>query len=111
MERSVCSLFGVVTYGVHMSIYEEVEVEGQRRMQVRVPTSSRTKQTYVHRLLALISMESDSSHFTCRWPDFLDNTVAEGIPSGMPIFESLVKGFMEEVSGGDQLLQVCDLHR
>lgn len=45
MERSACALFGVITYGVHMSIFEEVEVGGQKRLQVWVPTRSRTKQT------------------------------------------------------------------
>ena len=53
MERSACALFGVVTYGVHMSIFEEVEAEGQKRLQVWVPTRSRTKQTYVCRLLSI----------------------------------------------------------
>jgi len=33
-----------------------------------------------------------------RWPGYLDNTVAGGIPSGMPVFESLVKECMEEAS-------------
>lgn len=35
---------------------------------------------------------------TCRWPGYLDNTVAGGIPSGMGIFDSLVKECMEEAS-------------
>lgn len=33
-----------------------------------------------------------------RWPGFLDNTIAGGIPSGMSPFESLVKEAMEEGS-------------
>lgn len=47
MERSACALFGVVTYGVHMSIYEEVEVKGEKNLWVWVPTRARTKPTYV----------------------------------------------------------------
>ncbi|KAF9453350.1 nudix hydrolase 20 [Macrolepiota fuliginosa MF-IS2] len=78
MERSACALFGVVTYGVHMSIYEEREDEqGNRSLNVWVPTRSRTKQTF---------------------PGMLDNTVAGGIPSGMGNFESMVKECMEEAS-------------
>ncbi|KAF8065052.1 nudix hydrolase 20 [Lyophyllum atratum] len=77
MERSACALFGVITYGVHMSIYEELEVDGKKSLRVWVPTRSRTKQTF---------------------PGLLDNTVAGGIPSGMPVFESLVKECMEEAS-------------
>jgi len=74
MERSCCALFGVVTYGVHMTIYQEDGFEG---VQIWVPTRARTKQT---------------------WPGYLDNTVAGGIPSGMGIFESVVKESMEEAS-------------
>lgn len=81
MERSVCALFGVVTYGVHMNIYEESE---EKRLQIWVPTRARTKQT---------------------WPGLLDNSVAGGIPSGMPIFESLVKESMEEASIPDNVIR------
>lgn len=47
MERSTCALFGAITYGVHMSIYEEAEIDGQRSLRVWVPTRARTKPTYV----------------------------------------------------------------
>ncbi|KAF9238929.1 NUDIX hydrolase domain-like protein [Melanogaster broomeanus] len=75
MERSACALFGVVTYGVHMTIYHEDPDGGNVR--IWVPTRARTKQT---------------------WPGYLDNSVAGGIPCGTPIFESLVKESMEEAS-------------
>jgi hypothetical protein len=42
MERSACSLFGVVTYGIHMTIYEEPQ-DGPVR--IWVPRRARTKQT------------------------------------------------------------------
>jgi hypothetical protein len=46
MERSACALFGVVTYGVHMSIYgEERDGAGRRRLRVWVPTRAQTKPT------------------------------------------------------------------
>lgn len=45
MERSACSLFGVVTYGVHMTIYHE-DADGSN-VRIWTPTRSRTKQTYV----------------------------------------------------------------
>lgn len=48
MERSACALFGVVTYGVHMTIYEELEeADGSQSVRIWVPTRARTKQTYV----------------------------------------------------------------
>ncbi|KAL1675697.1 NUDIX hydrolase domain-like protein [Schizophyllum commune] len=74
LERSACALFGIVTYGVHMSAFEE-SAAGQLR--IWVPTRAKTKQT---------------------WPGYLDNTVAGGIPSGMSAWDSLVKECMEEAS-------------
>ncbi|KAI6026025.1 NUDIX hydrolase domain-like protein [Pisolithus marmoratus] len=74
LERSACALFGVVTYGVHMTIYQQTN---GNEMQIWVPTRSRTKQT---------------------WPGYLDNSVAGGIPSGMSAFDSLVKEAAEEAS-------------
>lgn len=41
MERSACALFGVVTYGVHMSIYREE----QGQLSVWVPTRAASKPT------------------------------------------------------------------
>lgn len=59
MERSACALFGVVTYGVHMSIYQEIESQTNpegRELKIWVPTRAKTKQTLViraHYLLIL----------------------------------------------------------
>lgn len=48
MERSACALFGVVTYGVHMSIYEEnLGENGQKQLRIWVPTRAFTKPTRV----------------------------------------------------------------
>ncbi|KAJ7437210.1 NUDIX hydrolase domain-like protein [Mycena galericulata] len=78
MERAACALFGIVTYGVHMSVYKEDEGEmGQRRLRVWTPKRAKNKST---------------------WPSYFDNTVAGGIPSGMPVFEALVKECEEEAS-------------
>ena len=80
MERAACALFGVVTYGVHMTIYVE-DTEGYK---IWVPTRSRTKPT---------------------WPGYLDNTVAGGIASGYGVFETLVKESMEEASIDESLVR------
>ncbi|CAL1709955.1 unnamed protein product [Somion occarium] len=84
MERAACALVGVVTYGVHMTVYEggpEGEFIGNgdelQGYRIWVPKRARTKQT---------------------WPGYLDNSVAGGIPSGLGIFESVVKEAMEEAS-------------
>lgn len=50
MERAAAALFGIVTYGVHMTIYRDSE-DG---MVIWVPTRARTKQTWVL-LLVLFS--------------------------------------------------------
>jgi hypothetical protein len=42
MERSACALFGVVTYGVHMTIYKET-ADGD--VEIWTPTRSKTKKT------------------------------------------------------------------
>ncbi|KAK7682760.1 hypothetical protein QCA50_014143 [Cerrena zonata] len=80
MERAACALFGVVTYGVHMTVYED-SAEGAssdtQSYRFWVPKRAQTKQT---------------------WPGFLDNSVAGGIPSGLGIFESVVKESYEEAS-------------
>ena len=50
MERSACSLFGVMTYGVHLTIYRIVGASAVPKMEdvlVWVPTRAKTKQTYV----------------------------------------------------------------
>jgi hypothetical protein len=40
-----------------------------------------------------------------RWPGYLDNSVAGGIPSGMSNFETLVKESMEEASIEENLVR------
>ncbi|KAF9556824.1 nudix hydrolase 20 [Agrocybe pediades] len=78
IERSAAALFGVVTYSANLNIYDEVFGEGsERALRVWVPTRAHTKPTF---------------------PGLLDNTVAGGIPSGMPIFECLVKECIEEAN-------------
>ncbi|KII92393.1 hypothetical protein PLICRDRAFT_104011 [Plicaturopsis crispa FD-325 SS-3] len=79
IERAACALFGTITYGVHMSIYEDGE-----DIRMWVPTRAKTKQT---------------------WPGFLDNSVAGGIPSGTGIFEAIVKEAMEEASIAEDIVR------
>ncbi|KAI0752680.1 NUDIX hydrolase domain-like protein [Daedaleopsis nitida] len=75
MERSASGLFGIVTFGIHMSVYEEVPGEDEPKMWVA--QRALTKQT---------------------WPGYLDNSVAGGIPAGLSVFECVVKEAMEEAS-------------
>jgi len=81
MERSACALFGVVTYGVHMTIYKET-VDGD--LDIWTPTRAKTKQT---------------------WPGYLDNSVAGGIPAGTGIFDSMVKECHEEASISEDIVR------
>ena len=47
MERSACALFGVVTYGVHMTVYEQDDEGEGRQVRVWVPRRALTKPTCV----------------------------------------------------------------
>lgn len=48
MERSACALFGVVTHGVHMTVYEQKgDADGESPMRVWVPRRAATKPTCV----------------------------------------------------------------
>ncbi|KAI0664090.1 NUDIX hydrolase domain-like protein [Cubamyces menziesii] len=80
MERAASGLFGVVTYGVHMTVYEEVQGQGGKQptmYKIWVPRRAATKQT---------------------WPGYLDNSVAGGIEAGLGILDCVVKEAMEEAS-------------
>ncbi|KAH9171905.1 NUDIX hydrolase domain-like protein [Lactarius sanguifluus] len=84
MERSACALFGVVTYGVHMTVYERDGDGDGGRVQVWVPRRALTKPTF---------------------PGFLDNSVAGGIPGGMTALDSIVKEAAEEASLDPELVR------
>ena len=78
MERAASGLFGIVTYGVHMTIFEEVPGDGpEAQYKIWVPRRAATKQT---------------------WPGYLDNSVAGGIDAGRGVFDCAVKESMEEAS-------------
>ncbi|KAF2738982.1 thiamine pyrophosphokinase-related protein-like protein [Polyplosphaeria fusca] len=74
VERSASPLFGIVTYGVHLTAYTR-STEGE--LKIWIPRRARTKQTY---------------------GGMLDNAVAGGISSGESPFESLVRECAEEAS-------------
>ena len=73
MERSASPLFGIVTYGIHMTAY--VEADGE--MKIWAPRRADTKQTY---------------------PGMMDNTVAGGLSTGEEPLECLVRECEEEAS-------------
>ncbi|WFD36494.1 thiamine diphosphokinase [Malassezia cuniculi] len=70
LERAACGLFGVVTFGIHLTAYT---ADGR----IWVPQRSRTKQT---------------------WPGYLDNSVAGGITAGESVLETVVRECEEEAS-------------
>jgi 8-oxo-dGTP pyrophosphatase MutT (NUDIX family) len=75
MERSASALFGVVTYGVHMTAY--VASDGESGMKIWAPRRAETKQTY---------------------PGMMDNTVAGGLSTGEEPLECLIRECEEEAS-------------
>ncbi|GAA5882494.1 hypothetical protein JCM3774_006131 [Rhodotorula dairenensis] len=75
MERSACSLFGLTTFGVHLTAY--VKEQDDKPMRIWVPRRSPNKQT---------------------WPSMLDNTVAGGITAGDLPRKSILRECAEEAS-------------
>ncbi|KAG8527579.1 uncharacterized protein KY384_007732 [Bacidia gigantensis] len=80
MERAGTALFGINTYGVHLTVYTHT-TEG---MRIWVPRRARSKQTY---------------------GGMLDNTVAGGLAAGEEPFECLVREADEEASLSEQLVR------
>jgi 8-oxo-dGTP pyrophosphatase MutT (NUDIX family) len=78
LERSAAQLFGVVTYGVHMTAYcIDPSRSSLDAYQIWVPRRSKTKQTY---------------------PGMLDNTVAGGLGANEDQHNCLVREAEEEAS-------------
>ncbi|KAK7510786.1 NUDIX hydrolase domain-like protein [Phyllosticta citriasiana] len=75
IERSASPLFGVVSYGVHMTCYKKDAATGEYSFWT--PKRAMTKQTY---------------------PGMLDNTVAGGLAAGERPLEAVVREGEEEAS-------------
>lgn len=87
MERAASALFGIVTYGCHMTAYTMKAKDGgdgEKEMQIWVPRRAASKQTY---------------------GGMLDNTVAGGIATGETAFESLVREAQEEASLPEEVVR------
>ena len=80
IERAASPLFGIVTYGVHMTAY----VRAKEGIKLWIPRRAKNKQTY---------------------GGMLDNTVAGGISTGEEPFESLVREASEEASLPEDLVR------
>ena len=80
MERAASPLFGINTYGVHMTMYANTE-EG---MKIWVPRRSLNKQTF---------------------GGMLDNTVAGGLATNEEPFNALIREASEEASLPEQLVR------
>ncbi|CAJ0825694.1 15560_t:CDS:2 [Entrophospora sp. SA101] len=78
IERSASPLFGVVTYGIHLSAYLKIKDDNNNnKIKMWIAKRSSTKQT---------------------WPGMLDNTVAGGLPYKMSLQECVIKEAIEEAS-------------
>jgi len=80
MERAASPLFGINTYGVHMTAY----VNTPGGMKIWVPKRAKSKQTY---------------------SGMLDNTVAGGLSTGEEPFECVIREATEEASFPEQLVR------
>lgn len=80
MERAGSPLFGINTYGVHMTVYVNTAQDG---MKIWVPRRAKDKQTY---------------------GGYLDNSVAGGLGVGEKPFDCLIREAAEEASFSEQLV-------
>ena len=80
MERSGSTLFGIVTFGVHLTAYTLKE----NSLWIWVPRRARSKQTY---------------------GGMLDNSVAGGISAGEDPFKSVIREAAEEASLPEELVR------
>ncbi|KAG9246214.1 thiamine pyrophosphokinase-related protein-like protein [Calycina marina] len=83
IERSASPLFGVITYGVHLTAYT-VAPGCSFGMKIWVPRRARTKQTY---------------------PGLLDNTVAGGMATGEEPLACVVREAAEEASLPEEVVR------
>lgn len=83
MERAATPLFGVATYGVHMTAYTYPKDE-EAGMKLWIPRRAMTKQTY---------------------PGMMDNTVAGGLASGEKVLDCLVREASEEALLSEDLVR------
>ena len=88
IERSATALFGVVTYGSHLTAYvrekDSADADGKEEIKIWVARRSRSKETY---------------------GGMLDNTVAGGIASGESPFETIVRECAEEASLAEEVVR------
>ena len=80
MERAGSALFGINSYGVHMTVY----VNTPEGMKIWVPRRAKNKQTY---------------------GGYLDNTVAGGLSTGEQPFECMIRECAEEASFPEHLVR------
>ena len=84
IERAASPLFGVVTFGCHLTAYVRQEVEGQEFIRIWVPRRARHKHTY---------------------GGMLDNTVAGGVSSGETPASCIARESEEEASLPRELVE------
>lgn len=89
LERAACALFGLATFGVHMTAYVDdhdssASSSSSPSLRLWTPRRSSTKAT---------------------WPSYLDNTVAGGITSGDSPYVSMVRECWEEAGLPSELVR------
>jgi len=82
VERAASAIFGIVTFGCHMTAHTTSKEDGA--IKIWVPRRAKTKSTY---------------------PGMLDNTVAGGIATGEQPFECVVREAAEEASLSEDLVR------
>ncbi|PWN17989.1 hypothetical protein BCV69DRAFT_301729 [Microstroma glucosiphilum] len=95
LERAACALFGLVTYGVHLTAYTQEPSSSTSASDADTSSSSDLLKVWVPR----------RSASKATWPSYLDNSVAGGITSGDAPFESIVRECQEEASLSEDVVR------
>lgn len=115
MERSACALFGVATFGVHMTGELGLSLPRVRVQRAKLPNrpqrtlrrkanlssfGSRAERPRSRRPLTILSclfaLPTDPQLDS--WPSYLDNTVAGGISAGSTPYSTILRESIEEAS-------------
>ncbi|CAO1619990.1 unnamed protein product [Parajaminaea phylloscopi] len=83
LERAACALFGLATFGVHLTAYTDA-ASSSDEAKIWTPRRAQDKAT---------------------WPGFLDNSVAGGITSGDSPWESVIRECWEEAGLSEEVVR------
>ncbi|CAO1618597.1 unnamed protein product [Jaminaea pallidilutea] len=108
LERAACALFGLATFGVHLTAYTTTSTVtassgSSNTHDSSSSTSLSSTATGAAQQIHLWTPRRAQTKAT--WPGFLDNSVAGGITSGDRPLESMIRECWEEAGLSDEVVR------